>query len=113
MHEHPPPIELPNPDSTATVYLAGAILKASGLDGIEHEIDPGPELADLASDHEEIPRLPRTLLEAVDAFESNELAHEVFGANFIKDYSDTKRNEWEKDHLPVSEAERLDNLPYF
>jgi glutamine synthetase len=113
MPENRPAIEVRNPDASANVYLAGAFLLAAGLDGIEHEIDPGPELADLASDHEEIPRLPRTLLEAVDAFESNELAHEVFGANFIKDYSETKRNEWEKDHLPVSEAERLDNLPYF
>jgi glutamine synthetase len=113
MPENRPAIEVRNPDASANVYLAGAFLLAAGLDGIEHEIDPGPELADLASDHEEIPRLPRTLLEAVEAFEANELAHEVFGANFIKDYSETKRNEWERDHLPVSEAERLDNLPYF
>jgi glutamine synthetase len=113
MPENRPAIEVRNPDASANVYLAGAFLLAAGLDGIEHEVDPGPELADLASDHEEIPRLPRTLLEAVDAFESNELAHRVFGENFIKDYSETKRNEWEKDHLPVSEAERLDNLPYF
>ncbi len=113
MPENRPAIEVRNPDASANVYLAGAFLLAAGLDGIEHEIDPGPELADLASDHEEIPRLPRTLLEAVDAFESNELAHEVFGENFIKDYSESKRNEWEKDHLPVSEAERSDNLVYF
>jgi glutamine synthetase len=113
MPENRPAIEVRNPDASANVYLAGAFLLAAGLDGIEHEVDPGPELADLASDHEEIPRLPRTLLEAVDAFESNELAHRVFGENFIKDYSETKRNEWEKDHLPVSEAERADNLPYF
>jgi glutamine synthetase len=113
MPENRPAIEVRNPDASANVYLAGAFLLAAGLDGIEHEIDPGPELADLASDHEEIPRLPRTLLEAVDAFEADQLAHEVFGANFIKDYSETKRNEWEKDHLPVSEAERSDNLPYF
>jgi glutamine synthetase len=113
MPENRPAIEVRNPDASANVYLAGAFLLAAGLDGIEHEIDPGPELADLASDHAEIARLPRNLLEAVEAFEADELAHRVFGENFIKDYAETKRGEWEKDHLPVSEAERSDNLAYF
>ena len=36
----------------------------------------------------------------VEAFEADELAHRVFGENFIKDYAETKRGEWEKDHLP-------------
>lgn len=113
MPENRPAVEVRNPDASANVYLAGAFLLAAGLDGIEHEVDPGPQLEDLASDHAEIPRLPRTLLEAIDAFEGDELSHQVFGEGFIKDYAETKRAEWEKDHLPVSEAERTNSLVYF
>lgn len=113
MPENRPAVEVRNPDASANVYLAGAFLLAAGLDGIDNAIDPGPQMEDLASEHDEIPRLPRTLLEAVEAFEADELTHEVFNAEFIKEYAATKRAEWEKDHLPVSESERGDNLVYF
>ena len=113
MPENRPAIEVRNPDASANVYLAGAFLLAAGLEGIQNAIDPGPQLEDLASDHAEIPRLPRTLLEAIDAFETDELSVEVFGEDFIKDYSATKRDEWEKDHLPVTEAERSNSLVYY
>ncbi|MGV0791392.1 glutamine synthetase family protein [Mycolicibacterium sp. XJ1819] len=111
--ENRPAIEVRNPDASANVYLAGAFLLAAGLDGIANEIDPGPEMTDLASEHSDIERLPRTLLEAVEAFEDDELSHEVFSEDFIKDYAETKRAEWEKDHLPVGDAERADHLVYF
>lgn len=111
--ENRPAIEVRNPDASANVYLASAFLLAAGLDGIENAVDPGPQLEDLASDHTDLPRLPRTLLEAVEAFESDELSHQVFGPEFVKDYSETKREEWEQHHLPVSPAERTDNLVYY
>ncbi|MCV7282164.1 glutamate--ammonia ligase [Mycolicibacterium flavescens] len=111
--ENRPAIEVRNPDASANVYLAGAFLLAAGLDGIANEIDPGPEMTELASERDEIERLPRTLLEAVEAFEEDELTHEVFSEDFIKDYTATKRDEWEKDHLPVGDAERTDHLVYF
>jgi glutamine synthetase len=111
--ENRPAIEVRNPDASANVYLAGAFLLAAGLDGISNEIDPGPEMTELASEHAEISRLPRTILEAIDAFEENELSHEVFGEEFISEYSETKRTEWEQDHLAVSEAERTQHLPYY
>ncbi|GFG49045.1 glutamate--ammonia ligase [Mycolicibacterium agri] len=111
--ENRPAIEVRNPDASANVYLAGAFLLAAGLDGIENEIDPGPEMTELASEHEEIARLPRTLLEAIEAFEQDELSYEVFGDEFIKEYVATKQTEWEQDHLPVSEAERTQHLPYY
>ncbi|MCV7176867.1 glutamate--ammonia ligase, partial [Mycolicibacterium sphagni] len=70
-------------------------------------------ITELASERAEISRLPRTLLEAVEAFEADELTYEVFSEDFIKDYAETKRMEWEKDHLPVGDAERADHLVYF
>lgn len=113
MPENRPAIEVRNPDASANIYLAGAFLLAAGMEGIQKSIDPGPMLEDLASDHAEIPRLPRTLLEAIEAFEADELSLEVFGENFVKEYSATKRTEWEQDHLPVTDSERSNNLVYF
>ena len=113
MPENRPAIEVRNPDASANIYLAGAFLLAAGMEGIRKSIDPGPMLEDLASDHAEIPRLPRTLLEAIEAFEADELSVEVFGENFVKEYSATKRTEWEQDHLPVTDAERTRHLPYY
>lgn len=111
--ENRPAIEVRNPDASSNVYLSSAFLLAAGLDGIVNEIDPGPEITELASDRDEIARLPRTLLEAVEAFEADELSQEVFSKDFIRDYTSTKRMEWEKSHLPVGDDERADNLPYF
>ncbi len=111
--ENRPAIEVRNPDASANVYLAGAFLLAAGLDGISNEIDPGQPMTELASDNEDIARLPRTLLEAIEAFEQDELSHEVFGADFMKDYTATKRDEWEQDHLPVGEKERAQHLVYY
>ena len=111
--ENRPAIEVRNPDASANVYLTGAFLLAAGLEGIANEIDPGPEMIELASEHDEIERLPRTLLEAIEAFEEDELSHEVFGEEFIREYVTTKHEEWEQDHLPVSDAERTRHLPYY
>jgi glutamine synthetase len=111
--ENRPAIEVRNPDASANVYLTGAFLLAAGLEGIADEIDPGPEMIELASDRDEIERLPRTLLEAIEAFEEDELSHEVFGDEFIREYVTTKHEEWERDHLPVSDAERTRHLPYY
>jgi glutamine synthetase len=111
--ENRPAIEVRNPDASANVYLTGAFLLAAGLEGIANEIDPGPEMIELASEHEEIERLPRTLLEAIEAFEDDDLSHEVFGDEFVREYVATKHEEWEQDHLPVSDAERARHLPYY
>lgn len=111
--ENRPAIEVRNPDASANVYLAGAFLLASGLEGIEQRIDPGPEMLELASERDEIPSLPRTLMEAIEALEQDELAAEVFGDGFMKDYTRAKRTEWEQDHLHVSRRERADTLVYY
>lgn len=111
--ENRPAIEVRNPDAAANVYLAGAFLLAAGLEGIEQQIDPGPEMRELASDRSEIPSLPRTLLESVEELAADELAHEVFGPGFMRDYTEAKRTEWEQDHLRVGGEERAENLVYY
>lgn len=111
--ENRPAVEVRSADASANVYLAAAFFLAAGLDGIERRLDPGAPQLELASEKEAIPNLPRTLLEAVEAFKSSELSYEVFGEEFVRDYSATKTREWERSHLPVGDAERNDNLPYY
>ncbi|PLS75764.1 MAG: hypothetical protein CYG61_05520 [Actinobacteria bacterium] len=47
-------------------------------------------------------RLPRTLLEAVDAFEDDPLSHKVFPAGFVRSYVEMKREEWDDFHAEIS-----------
>ena len=60
-------------------YLGYAALLAAGLDGIENEIDPGPELKGNAYEEAEAEPFPSTLREAVDLWESSEFAKRTFG----------------------------------
>src|SRR6202022_5037320 len=68
-----PAIENRGVDSAANTYIPSAIMLAAGLEGIRLGLDPGDPIEDLTYDWEsgqpaDRVRLPRTLLEAVDAF---------------------------------------------
>jgi glutamine synthetase len=101
-----PAVENRSIDTAANTYLAGAFMLAAGLEGIREDLDPGAPTDDLTYERTDIPRLPRTLLEAVEAFESDPLTYEVFAKGFIRDYVEMKRGEWEKSHLQVTDWER-------
>jgi glutamine synthetase len=100
-----PAIENRAVDSAANSYLAAAYMLAAGLDGIRRGLDPGDARDDLAF-LSGIERLPRTLLEAVEAFERDPLTAEVFHPAFIRDYVEMKTAEWEQDHREVTAAQR-------
>src|SRR5699024_5787939 len=67
--ENRPAIENRSVDPAANTYLVSAFMLAAGLEGIREELDPGKEADYLTYDRSDIPQLPRTLLEAVEAFE--------------------------------------------
>ena len=52
-----------------------------------------------------VKHLPRTLAEAVDAFEADPLGREVMGDLMFQTYIDFKRAEWESYHNHVSDWE--------
>lgn len=109
-----PAIENRAVDSAAHPHLAAAFMLAAGLAGIREGIDVG-DLQDAAL-YMVTPNsqaLPRTLSEALDAFESDPLVPTVFSSEFVRDYTDMKRREWEVSNAAVSDAERaayLDSL---
>jgi glutamine synthetase len=109
--ENRPAIENRVVDSAANTYLATAFLLAAGLEGVAlglHPGDPvGAALTDGASARgSNSVRLPRTLLEAVEAFEADPLAYEVFPGGFVEEYVDEKRGEWDAFHSQVTQWER-------
>jgi glutamine synthetase len=106
-------LELRTADSGCNYYLVTALTLAAGLEGIREELDPGePVNADtykIMEDPERrdsLQRLPRTLGEAIEAFERDELAREVLGTEFHKTFVEYKGGEWETYNTIVTEWER-------
>ncbi len=100
-----PAVENRAVDSAANTYHTAAFMLAAGLEGIRERIHPGDPMESLSYDAP-VKSLPRTLLEAVDAFQNDPLSHEVFASAFVKDYIEMKTHEWEIDHLDVTDRQR-------
>ena len=96
-------------DPTMNPYLGAAMTLAAGLDGIEQDLDPGAPMADnmYLLDQAELDRrgvrtLPRTLLEAIEAFAADPLSEAVMGPDLRRSYTELKDREWWDYHNQVS-----------
>ena len=110
-------LELRIADSASNFYLVLAMTLAAGLQGIDERLDPGPPVnvdtysvsdAQLARDG--IHRLPRSLGDAIAAFERDDLARDVFGREFHASYVELKRGEWDAYSTVVGDWERQQYL---
>jgi glutamine synthetase len=117
-----PCVENRGVDSAANPYLAAAFLLAAGLEGVAEGLDPGDPVDDLIYDWSQTGpvsgdlnavRLPRNLLEAVEAFDADPLTRQVFPDQFVSAYADMKLDEWNAYHGQVSEWERTTYLSMF
>lgn len=104
-----PRVECRAVDMATNPYLGGAMMLAAGLEGIEQELDPGdpiPENMYLQSEEQlrgmSVSTLPRTLLEAVEAFDADPLAEQVMGPELKRSYVALKQSEWWDYHNAVS-----------
>ena len=88
------------PDASANPYLMLAGLVAAGLDGIERQLDPGPDceedlfelsLAQIAE--RGIALLPQSLAEAIDALEADATVCGALGATMTREFIAAKRDE--------------------
>lgn len=89
------------PDASANPYLATAGLIAAGLDGIERELDAGPNCEDdlfqcSLSDIEGrgIGLLPQSLAQALDALAADTVIGQALGAELLGEFLRLKRDEW-------------------
>jgi len=94
------------PGGDVNQYLAVAGMLASGLYGIEHELEPGEPLAGNAYTSG-VERVPTTLREAADLFEGSSLAREVFGDEVVEHYVHAARVEVQAFDAAVTDWERM------
>jgi glutamine synthetase len=106
-------------DMSNNPYLAAAISLAAGLEGIEHQLDPGEPLNDdlykrgaseLRSMGIEV--LPKTLLHALEAFEVDPISQAAFGDSYKEIYLSHKLREWERSFYPVTAEQRRAHLTF-
>lgn len=98
-----------NADSSCNPYLAAALVLAAGLEGVRERLDPGTpqmenlyEFSDAELHAKGIQPLPKTLAEAVDAFEEDPFVEKVLGAELKKEFITYKRAEWNDYHQSIS-----------
>lgn len=99
-------------DIAGNIYLGAAMILAAGLEGVREELDPGAPHAENMYLHSEaeleamgISALPRTLGEAVEAFEQDPLSEQVMGPVMARSFAQYKREEWEEYHRHISDWE--------
>jgi glutamine synthetase len=115
-----PRVESRAVDTSCNPYLAAAMLLGAGLEGIEQKLDPGDpiqlnmyEQSDARLEELRVGVLPRTLLEAVEAFTADDLADDVFGSDLKREYAEVKSKEWWDYHNTVSAWEYDRYLEFF
>lgn len=105
------------PDMSCNPYLAAAFHIAAGLEGIEHDLDPGEPLNRSAYELEGSLRerreqlLPRTLLHALEAFDDDPLVETVFG-EFKDVFLKQKMKEWEHTFYRITDEQLDDQLTF-
>jgi glutamine synthetase len=99
-------IECRIPGADVNPYLGYAALLAAGLDGVENQIDPGPELKGNAYEAGEAEPFPSSLREAVDNWEGSQLAKRAFGEDVWAHYLNYGRTEQRLFDEVVTDYER-------
>jgi glutamine synthetase len=99
-------VECRIPGADVNPYLGYAALLAAGLDGIENQTDPGPELVGNAYEAAEAEPFPASLREAVDLWETSEFARRTFGEAAWKHYLNYGRTEQRLFDEVVTDYER-------
>ena len=78
-------IETRIPGADVNPYLAYAALLAAGLDGIKNKFDPGEIFSGDVYTAKNLPQVPKTLRDAIAAFEGSSFVREAFG-DFVVDH---------------------------
>jgi glutamine synthetase len=99
-------VECRIPGADANPYLTFAALLAAGLDGIENQTDPGPELKGNAYEAAEAEPFPSSLREAKELWEGSDFVKSAFGEAVQNHYSNYARYEQQEFDQVVTDYER-------
>lgn len=94
------------PGGDANPYLAYAAMLAAGLNGIEQSIEPPDEFTGNAYEATNVPRVPRAMYDAIDAFRHSQLAHDAFGGDVVAHYLNMAEVEQREYDRAVTDWER-------
>ena len=100
-------LELRSPDSATNPYLCIAMLIYSILDGLDNSM----ELEDAINENMysgknyNIKKLPDTLSEAIDEFESSNFVKEKLGTQIFNEYIEAKKIEWNEFNNAITDWE--------
>lgn len=86
-------LELRSPDAASNPYLVLAVCLAAGLDGIERKLS-APILDEEIKDSNKV--MPKTLEDAIKAFEKDTYLQDVLGEHIVENYLDVKKREWNR-----------------
>ena len=106
-------LELRCPDPSTNPYLAFNAMLEAGLDGVEKGLDcPAPlnqlnvyELSEEKRNELGIEMLPGSLLEALNAFEADDLLSHVLGDSLTDAFTKARKAEWEDFRMNVTDWE--------
>jgi glutamine synthetase len=105
-------VESRNADAACNPYLAATLALAAGLEGIRENLDPGKpqednlyELSDAQLAERGISQLPRSLAEAVEAFQSDPFVEKTLGSGLRNEFITYKAEEWRQYHQQVTQWE--------
>jgi len=93
------------PGADANPYLAMAAQVAAGLHGIEHGLDPGEPYEGNGYTAEDLPRVPHTLVDAIELLEGSTIAREAFGEQVHRHLVNTAVQEWNEFNRTVTDWE--------
>jgi glutamine synthetase len=94
------------PGGDANPYLAVAGMIAAGLHGVRAGLRPSAAVTGNAFADPLIPRLPRSLAEAVDLWRSSAIARAAFGTDVVEHYAHAAEVELDAFGAAVTDWER-------
>ncbi len=99
---------IPGADVNPYLVLAAAI--AAGLYGIDHELEPGDPYPRNAYEAADVPRIPSTLVEAIEELRGSAVALEAFGPDVHHHLLNTAEQEWLASNRHVTDWELARNF---
>ncbi|WP_376870925.1 type III glutamate--ammonia ligase [Albirhodobacter sp. R86504] len=106
--------ELRLPDGAVNPYLLQAVIIAAGLSGMKSKADPGKRHdIDMYKDGHTVtdaPKLPLNLLDAIRAYDADEVLKEAMGTEFSNAFIKMKKQEWNSYTSFLSQWERDNTL---
>ena len=94
------------PGGDANPYLVYAGMLAAALDGMKRETDPGPLFEGNGYTATNLPRVPHSQAEAMDAFGSSEFVRDAFGQEVTEHLLNFARAELSESQRVVTDFER-------